>query len=315
MSRHSFVNCTHIKQQSGIAVVSAMLLAALIVAIASAMVYQQQQYINRLDNHFSATQARWMSEASIHWSRAILAEDAKGGVIDHFKENWAIKLNATPYEGGIIKGFISDQQQYCNLNNLMQTGTNAQSYIDFLKRILPSLGSKPDAADSLKDWIDSDSEITYPYGAESDHYLAQPIPYRAANQPLTEIGNLSRVQGFNQEVIARISQYCIALPEPTPININTVSPELLGMMMPDLSAFDLQTIVAAREIHPFESIAEVNKLVEESKVSLNESQFSVGSHYFLVTSQTQFGKSTIRVEALLKRDESGWPKLLWKKYR
>lgn len=298
-------------RQAGIAVVSAMLLAALVVSIAAAMVYQQQRYINRLDNHFSATQARWMAEASIHWSRAILAEDAKGGPVDHLKENWAIRLPATPFEGGTVKGFITDQQQYCNLNNLMQAGSDDE----FLRRLLSSIGSNPDAIDALKDWIDPDSDITYPYGAESDHYLTQPIPYRAGNQPLIEIGNLSRVQGFNEESIAKLRHYCSVLPEPTPVNVNTASPELLGLMLPELSQFELQTIVTARGLHPFENISEVGKLLEPSKINLSDSQFSVGSRYFIVTSQTQFGKSTIRIEALLKRDGGSWPQLLWKRYR
>ncbi len=299
-------------QQAGIAVVSAMLLAALVVSVAAAMVYEQQRFINRLENHFSATQARWMGEASIHWSRAILAEDAKGGSVDHLKENWAIRLPATPFEGGIVRGFITDQQQYCNLNNLMQDNAGNTT---FLKRLFTSIGSNPDTVNALKDWIDPDAEITYPYGAESEHYLAQPIPYRAANQPLIEMGSLSRVQGFTEESIAKLRQYCTVLPEPTPVNVNTASPELLGQMLPELSLFELQTIVAARDLHPFENISEVSKLLEQSKITLSDGQFSVDSRYFMVTSQIQFGKSTIRVEALLKRDGGGWPHLVWERYR
>lgn len=299
-------------KQAGIAVVSAMLLAALVVSIAVAMVYQQQRFINRLENHFSATQARWMGEASIHWSRAILAEDAKGGNVDHLKENWAIRLPATPFEGGTVRGFITDQQQYCNFNNLLQD--NAAN-TDFFKRLLSLVGSNPDSVEALKDWIDPDADITYPNGAESEHYLTQPVPYRAGNQPLIEIGNLSRVQGFTNESIAKLKQYCTVLPEPTPVNVNTASLELLGLMLPELSQFELQSIVAARNLRPFENITEVGKLLEKSKITLSDVQFSVGSRYFMVTSQTQFGKSTIRTEALLKRDGSGWPHLVWERYR
>jgi general secretion pathway protein K len=160
-----------------------------------------------------------------------------------------------------------------------------------------------------------DSEITYPYGAESNYYLTQTIPYRAANQPLTEVGNLSRIQGFTPELIAKLSHFCTVLPELTTLNINTASAELLQQMLPELSTFELQTIIAARALHPFESVAEMTKLLENSKVKLSDAQFSVGSHYFLVTSQTQFGKSVMHSEALLKRDATGWPQLIWKKYR
>lgn len=303
------------KRETGIAVVSAMLLAALVISIASAMVFNQQRFINRLENHFSATQSRWMIEASIHWSRTILAEDAKSGSVDHFKENWAIRLPATPFEGGTISGFITDEQQFCNVNNATLADTTNRGGTKFFKRLLTSLNISTGALDALIDWIDVDSDITYPYGAEDEHYLTQPIPYRTANQPLTEIGNLSRVQGFTDENITRLKHYCVALPEKTPVNINTVSPELLRLMVPELSEFELQTIIVARNAHPIESIAEINKQLEQKKITLSEIDFSVGSRFFLVTSQTQFGKSTIIAEALLKREEGAWPQLIWKRYR
>ena len=262
-------NCVHsnkpVIHQTGIAVVSAMLLAALVVSIASAIIFNQQRFINRLDNHFSATQARWMSEASIHWSRAILAEDAKSGLVDHLKENWAIKLPATPFEGGTVQGFITDEQQFCNLNNALQLSSTNRGGNEFFKRLLTSLNINLGSLDALNDWIDADSDVTYPYGAEDSHYLTQPIPYRAANQPLTEIGNLSRVQGFTDENIARLKQYCVVLPEPTTMNINTVSPELLALMLPELSQFEIQSIIAVRNLHPIEKIAEINKQLEQKK--------------------------------------------------
>ena len=107
----------------------------------------------------------------------------------------------------------------------------------------------------------------------------------------------------------------MVLPEATPVNVNTTSPELLGLMLPGLSEFELQTIMAARDLKPFGNLAEIGKLLDNDKLILGEDRFSVGSHYFLVSSQSQFGNSTMRVEALLKRDGGGWPQVLWKRYR
>lgn len=302
-------------RESGIAVVSAMLLAALVVSISSAIVFNQQRFINQLDNHFSATQARWIAEGSIQWSRAILAEDAKTGPVDHLKENWAIRLPFTPVEGGSIRGFITDEQQFCNLNNVTQTATINREGSEFFKRLFTYLNISTSALDALIDWVDTDSYVTYPYGSEDAHYLTQPIAYRTANLPLTEIGNLSRVQGFTKENIIRLKQFCVVLPKQTTVNINTVSLELLGLMLPELSDYELQSIIAARNLRPFENLSQVNLQLPQKKITLNESEFSVGSRYFLVTSQSQFEKSTIRVESLLERDEDGWPQLIWKRYR
>ena len=86
-------------------------------------------------------------------------------------------------------------------------------------------------------------------------------------------------------------------------------------MLPELSEYDLQSIIAARNLLPIQNIAQINQQLLQKKIILNESEFSVGSRYFLVTSQAQFEKSTIRVESLLERVEDGWPQLIWKRYR
>ena len=301
-------------KQSGIAVVSAMLLAAMVVTLASTMIFQQQKLINQIENHFSASQARWMADASIQWSRTILAEDAKAGSVDHLKEPWATQLPATPFEGGLINGYMTDQQGFCNLNNLARSGAGNLEESDFLKRLMSSIGGNPGNIDALVDWIDADFQITIPDGAEDSYYLTQPNPYRAANQPLSEIGNLTRVQGFTAENIARLSQYCVVLPEPTPVNINTAPEALLGLMLPGLGEYELEAIAAQRNVKPFETLEEFRKLVAEKKISVSEASFSVGSKYFLITSQTRFGNSTMHVKALLKRDGAGWPQILWKRY-
>jgi hypothetical protein len=50
------------------------------------------------------------------------------------------------------------------------------------------------------------------------------------------------------------------------------------------------------------------------KPKIIQSQISVGSHYFLVITQTRYGKTTVNASALLKREEAGWPQIIWKKY-
>lgn len=302
------------RSQSGIAVVSAMLLAALVVSVSVAILFEQQRFLNRLESHQSLTQGRWMAEASMHWSRAILAEDAKGGQVDHLKENWAVRLPATPYEGGKIGGSIIDAQRYCNLNNVARGGP-AGPDAQFMRRLVSLAGGEAGMVDALIDWIDADSAVTYPGGAEDDHYLALPVPYRAANRPLAAVGELSRVQGYTDEIIRHLAEYCVALPEPTPVNVNTASPELLAALLPELTPYQVQTLILARESKPIASIGELSALLDLKQLTISEDRVSVGSRYFLVNSQTQYGNSTIRLETLLKRDGDGWPQVIWRRFR
>ena len=306
-SRHSPAN------QLGMAVISAMLIAALVAAMASYLLFEQQLVINQVDNHLSASQARRMSNAAIEWSRAIMAEDAKLGPIDHLHEAWARKLPATPFESGLINGFILDEQAFFNLNNLSQSNGSIDAALQALKLFMAKAGGNPEAVNALVDWIDKDREVTLPNGAEDNAYLAQAAPYKTANQLLTEIGNLSRVMGFNNNTVARNTQYFVVLPEVTPINFNTASAEVLRLAFPALGQLELDAIMAQRNIAPFQNNAELMGILG-NKAMVAENQIAVGSRYFLVNTQAVYGKTTVNVSALLKRDGAGWPKIIWKKY-
>ena len=299
------------KTQSGVAVISAMLIAAFVTLIAAQWLLQQQMLINQLENHFAAAQARRMSDAAAEWSRAILAEDQKSGDIDHLKEPWATKLPATPFENAVIQGAILDQQGYCNLNNLSRSGTDEAVR---LKRFIQQLGGNQGAIDALADWIDLDFEVTQPDGAEDNRYLVLANPYKSANQPLTEIGNLSRVAGFNHEIISRLAQFCTVLPEPTPLNINTASAEVLALTMPGLTTFDIKAIVDKRNSQPFSSVAELGELLKQNNLEVDNKRLSVNSQYYLIITKTQSGKTTINATTLMKKDPKGWPKTIWRRY-
>ena len=300
-------------KQLGIAVISAMLIAALVATIASYFLFEQQMVVNRIDNHFSASQARRMSDAAIEWSRAIMAEDAQLGPVDHLQEPWARKLPATPFESGVISGFILDEQAFFNLNNLSHSNGSNDAESQALKLFMTEAGGSADAVDALVDWIDKDLEVTLPNGAEDNAYIARAASYKTANQLLTEIGNLSRVMGFNNNIIGRNTQYFVVLPEVTPINFNTASAEVLRLAFPALGQFELDAIVEQRNSEPFKNTAELMK-IWEGKPMVTESQIAVGSHYFLVNAQANYGKATVNGSALLKRDGAGWPKIIWKKY-
>ena len=254
-----------------------------------------------------------MSNAAIEWSRAIMAEDAKLGPIDHLHEAWARKLPATPFESGLINGFILDEQAFFNLNNLSQSNGSNEAALQALKLFMAKAGGNPEAVNALVDWIDKDREVTLPNGAEDNAYIAQAAPYKTANQLLTEIGNLSRVMGFNNNTVARNTQYFVVLPEVTPINFNTASAEVLRLAFPALGQLELDAIMAQRNIAPFQNTAELMGILGD-KAKVAENQIAVGSRYFLVNTQAVYGKTTVNVSALLKRDGAGWPKIIWKKY-
>ena len=88
---------------------------------------------------------------------------------------------------------------------------------------------------------------------------------------------------------------------------------MLRLAFPELSQLEVESVISLRNSQPFESTGELLKtLGDKSKIA--EGQISVGSHYFLVSTQVHYGKTVVNASALLKRDGAGWPKVLWKKY-
>jgi general secretion pathway protein K len=291
-----------------------MMTAAFVTITASYLIYQHQLFINQLENHLALNQSRLMADASFEWSKIVLLEDSKLSNVDHLKEPWATRIPLMQFEGGTVEGFIRDAQGLCNLNNLIGVKGNQNETAQNFKQMIRLLGGEESTIDALIDWIDPDYEVTSPGGAEDNFYLTQASPYRAGNQPLSEIGNLSRINGFTPELITQLKQYCVALPEPTPLNINTASADVIKVTFPELTAFDVESIIAQRNIQPFQSNGEVMKLLENKKINIGENRLSVNSKYFLVNTIVRFGKTTTSASALLKRDGQDLPKIIWKRY-
>jgi len=305
------------RQQRGMAVISAMLVAALVTTVAAQLLWRQQLLISELENQQNATQAAWISDAAINWARVILAEDANIGQVDHLREVWTTRLPVTPIDGGesagYISGYISDQQQFFNLNNLLVENRLNPQALKTLQRLLELLNIKPAQADAIADWIDADNMPLSTDGAEDNEYAALNPPYLAANQLLTETGNLIRVKGLNASTVNKISHFTTALPSSTSINVNTAPAEVLQIILANATLQDAQAIVASRNEEAFKSLADFSQRIPNKDIAINQANLSVNSHYFLVTCLAQFGRSQIKTEALLFRDDFGWPTILWKR--
>lgn len=304
--------CRPMKQQRGVAVIAAMLLAALTTIVVGQLVWQQQLLISELENQQNATQANLIADAAIQWARAILAEDALSSNIDHNQEVWATKLPNIPTEGGKISGQIIDQQQFLNLNNLV----NDNSAQAALNRLLASLRLSNSLTYTLMDWLDTDDISNGADGAESNYYRSLTPAYQAANQLLTEPGNLIRVKGYDQAAINKIAPFTTVLPKNTELNVNTASAEVLSIMLPDTSLDVAQGIVSARNIAFFKDLNDFKTRAftsENNNIDTTNINLSVETHYFLVNCNAQFERTNLNATALLYRDGKGWPTVVWKR--
>lgn len=298
------------KHQRGVAIIMVLLIVALATVLASYLAQQQQLWQRQVESQFAHAQARRLGITGIDWARAVLADDARASLTDHDAEMWTLRLPAMPVDNGEVIGVIEDRQGRYNLNNLVRNGISSPPDIAQFQRLLTLLGLPVELATALADWIDRDSVTTYPGGAEDEYYLSLQHPYRTANRPLVELGELARVKGFDERSIERLRPFVSVLPLSMPVNVNFASAEVLSAMIPDMNLSDARTMVQQRRGKPYKDIIEFTLRLPRTTIRMNNQDFSVSSQFFWVTGRARVDNSQVTTQALLQR-VNGWPAVIW----
>ncbi|MDH4094102.1 MAG: type II secretion system minor pseudopilin GspK [Betaproteobacteria bacterium] len=300
-------------RQRGAAVILAMLIVALAAMAAVSLLQQQDLALRQLTTARDYEQATWVLKGGAQWARSILWQDGRASRVDHTGELWASGLPATDIEQGTVGGEISDQQGLFNVNNLALEARASARDIEAFRRLLAAIGLNADLAQAIADWIDADGEALPEAGVEDEYYLRLPAPYRAANQPVVELGELLRVRGMDEMSLARLRAFATALPRRTPVNVNLASPELLHAMVPGLTLEEARVLAASRAKAPFRSPDEFQERLPRRDLKWIEGTLSVGSEHFMVRGRATVGRADVRMEALLQRDGATMPVIVWQR--
>jgi general secretion pathway protein K len=299
----------------GAAILVAMLIVALAAAAAVSLVRQQDLALRQLTTARDYEQATWVLKGGAQWARSILQQDARSSNVDHGGELWAIGLPSTDIEQGSVAGEISDQQALFNVNNLALDGHASARDIAVFKRLLQAIGLEAGLAEAIADWVDADNEPLPKDGAEDAYYLQLDVPYRAANQPVAEIGELLRVRGVDEQVLAQLRRFATALPRRTPVNVNFAPPEVLVALVSGLTLAEAQALTGGRATTPFRTMDDFRARLPRRAFEWEAGDLSIESQYFLLRGRATVGKADVRMEALLQREKTGMPAILWQRMR
>jgi len=306
---------TLIRHHRGAAILVAMLIVALAAAAAVSLLRQQDLALRQLTTARDYEQATWVLKGGAQWARSILMQDARSSNVDHGGELWATGLPSTDIEQGTVSGEISDQQALFNVNNLVLDGQASARDIATFKRLLQVISLDSGLAEAIADWIDADSEPLPQSGAEDDFYMRLASPHRAANQPVAEIGELLRVRGVDEQVLAQLRRFTTALPRRTPVNVNLAPPEVLVAIVSGLTLAEAQALVGSRATTPFRSMEDFRARLPRRAFQWEEGDLSIESQFFLVNGRATVGKADVRMEALLQRERTTMPTIVWQRMR
>lgn len=295
------------RQRGGVAILFAMLIVALTASVAAAVSYDMVLDTRRTQSLLWQEQARLVAYGAEDWVGDVLAKDAQDTEDDHFGEIWAQELPALPVEGvgiqGVVAGRLVDLQSRFNLNNLLGADGRADELeLERFRRLLTLVQIDPLRADAVVDWMDGDTEIRFPGGAEDETYTTRIPPVLTANRPFRSVGELSLIEGFDAEAMTRLRPHITALPARTIINANTASPLVLQAMDENISAADIQPIIEEREEFG----------IEDPQVSFGglfsaESVAALGlsTNYFELRSVVRIGTVRFTMYSLVFRSDQG----------
>ncbi len=303
------------RRQSGVAVLTAVLIVAIAASAAALMLAQESATLDQAMMVASRAQADQYAEAGLDWARGVLEQDAASGTgVDSLDEGWAQPIAALPVERAIVAGDIADEQGKFNLDNLVVNGKRSDDDVEIFRRLLASLDLAPELADAVVDWIDPDDRLTSGAGAEDAYYLSLPHPYRAANQPMQQVEELYRVKGFDAAAVTKLAPYVTALPAAThtTINANTASARVLAAVLPTIPRDAIDQAVSRRTAKPFASADAVAQWAHAIDPRAVTTALDVKSGYFSVRVKVTQDDVRLGIEALVERDaDPGKPPATW----
>ena len=278
------------------------MIVAIAAAIAAKIAFAHQIWFRQMENVGDRGATDMLRRGALHWASVALLEDAAQNSIDHLGEPWAQGLPTLPVDGGAIHVSVEDAQGRFNLNNLLQNNQPSAPDVSVFQRLLLELKLDPLLANALIDWMDADSNVTSPGGAEDVDYLNLKTPYRAANQPMVSVDELRLVRGFDAKTVGILLPFVTVLPAGThsTINVNTASAELLSA----LTGMDLATakrIADNRLAKPMQNTSDFAKQLPAGTPAVQPGLVDVKTDFFLITLDTSMGRHQRRTVALLQR--------------
>lgn len=236
------------RRHRGVALITAMLISALAAMVATDMAWDNSLDVRRTMVLLHRDQAIQIALGAESWVINILHQDLEDSQTDHLGEIWAQELPGLPIDGGEVFGRVTDLQGRFNINNLIDDrGQVVPESVDQFRRLLAALELDPRFAGIAADWLDADQQPQFPDGAEDPIYTAILPPYRTANRMLTSASELAALDGMSKAMLDLLAPHITALPGRTTINANTATPAVLQSLDENLSAGDVEGLLAERE--------------------------------------------------------------------
>ncbi|WP_395607914.1 type II secretion system minor pseudopilin GspK [Pseudomonas sp. B22129] len=278
-------------KQRGMAIISALLIAAVVAVIAGAMLTRQTLFTRSLEAEQLRVQGQWLLQGGLEHSRQLLWDARQKDVLTRLDQPWARA------QSGAFEGRLMDEQGKFNLRNLVNRQRPDAEQLQAFERLCGLIGVAPAVSRHISQRVIAS-------------YDQQDMP--AKYPMLRSLDDLAGLNGLDPVLLRRMQAYISVLPANTWVNGNTASAEVLSAVVPALSVPQAQALVAERDSgHWFINRGDFVNRLRMPQVAVDSIQVGITSEWFRLQGQARREQRRVTIDALVHRPEDRQPRVIW----
>ncbi|MEG0066581.1 MAG: type II secretion system minor pseudopilin GspK [Pseudomonas sp.] len=304
-------------KQQGMAIISALLIAAVVAVIAAGMLTRQSVATRALEADQHRVQGRWVVQGGLEISRQLLWDARQRDPLTRLDQPWAQRLVAQGFEGR-----LEDEQGKFNLRNLVANERVDEAQIQAFGRLCELIGISAGLSQRISQRvIASYPRLLNPQIANNTNNFdsgraTSPSASRKPENPkllmLRNLEDLRSVEGVNDAVISKLAPYLTVIPATTWINGNTATAPVLAAYVPGLSLERAQALINERDAGRwFINRGDFVNRLRMPNLELTSVKVGITSDWFRLRGEARREQRRVSLDALLHRSQDRLPQVIW----
>ncbi|MCT8946820.1 type II secretion system minor pseudopilin GspK [Pseudomonas iridis] len=304
-------------KQQGMAIISALLIAAVVAVIAAGMLTRQSVATRALEADQHRVQGRWVVQGGLEISRQLLWDARQRDPLTRLDQPWAQRLEVQGFEGR-----LEDEQGKFNLRNLVANERVDEAQIQAFGRLCELIGISAGLSQRISQRVIAsyprllNSQIANNKNTFDSGRATSPNASRKPENPklpmLRNLEDLRSVEGVNDAVISKLAPYLTVIPATTWINGNTATAPVLAAYVPGLSLERAQALINERDAGRwFINRGDFVNRLRMPSLELTSVKVGITSDWFRLRGEARREQRRVSLDALLHRSQDRLPQVIW----
>ncbi|MGN8343258.1 type II secretion system minor pseudopilin GspK [Pseudomonas sp. SMV71] len=314
-------------KQRGMAVISALLIAAVVAVIAGGMLTRQSLFTRSLEAEQRRVQGTARLQGGLQLSRQLLWDARQRDPLTRFGQPWAqpIVMIGSGQMDVPFEGQLEDEQGKFNLRNLVANERVDEEQLRTFERLCQQLGVAPAVRERIVERVieayprllnpeladRAPASNTFDSGRDTSPDAAS-NPLAPTRPMLRTVQDLRRVKGVSPRLLETLAPHVTILPANTWLNGNTASAPVLAAYVPGLSLQRAEALVRERDGGRwFINRGDFVNRLRMPQLQVASVKVGITSDWFRLRGQARSGQRRVELDALLQRTQDRLPQVVW----